>query len=74
MGKLRMLKGNLKVWNREVFEDIRTKKKEILGKIEEIDSLKLGGLVDRSLSVRDDLKRDFEELIRKENVNWSRKA
>lgn len=50
-------------------------KKEILGKIEEIDSLKLGGPVGRSLRVeRDDLKRDFQELIRKENVSWSQKA
>lgn len=75
MGKLRRLQGNLKVWNRDVFGDIRLRKKEILGRIEEIHCLELGGPLERSLRVeREDLKRVFVELIRKENVSWNRKA
>lgn len=41
MGKLRVLKGNLIVWSREVFGDILIRKKEILAIIDEIDNLEL---------------------------------
>lgn len=49
MEKLRALKGNLKVWSREAFRNIRTKKKNIIARIDEIDTLELEGPLDSSL-------------------------
>lgn len=74
MGKLRDLKGVLKSWNREVFGDVKIKKQEILKKIEEIDQKEVDGLLDQALKAeRDGLKGEFADLIRKENISWSRK-
>lgn len=49
MKKLRALEGNLKVWSREAFRNIRTKKKNIIARIDEIDTLELEGPLDSSL-------------------------
>ena len=63
MGKLRALKGNVRVRSREVFGDVKTRKKEILARMEEIDALELE-------AKRDGLKGIFVDLIRKESISW----
>lgn len=74
MGKLRDLKGVLKSWNREVFGDVKIKKQEILKKIEEIDEKEVDGLLDQALKAeRDGLKGEFDDLIRKEKISWSKR-
>ena len=45
MRKLKSLKDKLKVWNLEVFGDIRIKEDEILKEIETLDRLDMGGLI-----------------------------
>lgn len=63
MGKLRALKGNLRIWSREVFGDVKMRKKEILVRVE-IDALELEGLLDSALrGVRDVFKGEFTDLI-----------
>jgi len=37
--KLKSLKGDLKIWNKEVFGNVYTRKKEILHEIEELDCM-----------------------------------
>lgn len=72
MGKLRALEGTLKTWNREVFGDVKIKKKEIPKRIEEIDLKEGEGLMDPALrEERDTLRGEYAEVIRKENMNWS---
>lgn len=73
MEKLRILKGLLRVWNKEVFGDIRIKK-EIIAKIDKIDAFLLEGPFDYGLiEERFSLKRNLEEVIRKDNVRWYQK-
>ena len=49
MEKLRVLKCQLKGWNREVFGDIRFKKKKIVARIDKIDALELEGSLDNAI-------------------------
>ena len=43
--KLKCLKGDLKVWNRDVFGNINTSKKRILQDIEDIDCQECNGTI-----------------------------
>lgn len=64
MEKLKCLKGKLKVWNREVFGDIRLKKNEVTARIDEIDTIELEGPLERGLKEeRVSLKGVLAELI-----------
>jgi len=77
--KLKRLKSDLKVWNRDVFGNIHTRKKYILQKIEELDCQDCAG----NLSAGDKVKRcelicDLREIekkldslmCQKARVNW----
>lgn len=57
MGKLRVLRGILRPWNKEVFSDVKTRKQEILNKSEELDPKEVEGFLDPALErERDTLK------------------
>ncbi|KAL5537608.1 hypothetical protein UlMin_044784 [Ulmus minor] len=72
--KLRVLKENIKVWNKEIFRDTRIIKKEVVDRIVEIDNKEGFQLLDvgeRELRVR--LRNQLEEIIFKEMVAWRQK-
>lgn len=57
MGKLGVLRGIFRPWNKEVFSDVKTRKQEILNKSEELDSKEVEGFLDPALErERDTLK------------------
>lgn len=66
MGKLRVLKGAFKVWNREVFRDVKRKKQEILGRIKALDDLKeRRGLEESLKEKRLSFKMEYAEVVNK---------
>lgn len=73
--KLRNLKDILKVWNMEVFGDIKIKKQELMGRIKAIDDLEEVDQLSPTLKdERLSLKAEFVEIVRKELVSWRQKA
>ena len=71
MKKLRFVKDKLKVWNKEVFGDLRVRKGIILKEIEEIDKEELEGSSSLSLlSKKVQLKNELEEIILREEMSW----
>ena len=44
MSKLKLIKGNLKKWNVEVFGDTRLKKQSLIRRIKELDAMEASGL------------------------------
>jgi len=77
--KLKCLKGDLKVWNREVFSNIETCKRRILQEIEDLDSQDCNGtLVERERLRRVELVSRLKEtnfkleslLREKARVSW----
>ena len=64
--KLKCLKGDLKVWNRDVFGNIQTSKKRIVMEIEELDCQDcIGGLVERDRLKRIELVNAMREMDKK---------
>ncbi|KAA0037601.1 pre-rRNA-processing protein ESF2 [Cucumis melo var. makuwa] len=75
MGNLRALKGNCRVWNREVFENVNTRKKEITAGIEDTMSWSWKILwIVLWKGERNVLKGEFADLIRKESISWGQKV
>ncbi|KAL5543130.1 hypothetical protein UlMin_010840 [Ulmus minor] len=73
MEKLKVLKEKIKVWNKEVFGDTRIIKKEVVGKIVEIDKKKKGNLQldDGDRELRSRLRNQLEKIVFKEMSAWS---
>ena len=64
--KLKLLKGDLKIWNRDVYGNLHTAKRNILREMEALDNLDLEGGVVGSLSlVRMELTSRLREVDRK---------
>lgn len=85
MSKLKSLKSNLKKWNKEVFGDIRTKKKkkELMKEIECIDKVELEGVATEDLiRKRKAFRNELEEVVLKEmrslrektKVKWAKEG
>ena len=61
--KLKALKEDLKIWNREVFGDIRYRRRRLMGVVLELDLKEgLGGLSSDDLHYRDVLKSEVTRL------------
>jgi hypothetical protein len=61
--KLKALKEDLKIWNREVFGDIRYRKRRLMGEVMELDLKEgLGGLPLDEILHRDGLKSEVTRL------------
>ena len=70
MGKLKCLRGELKVWNKEVFGDMRLGNKQVIAKNNEIDNLGSESSLKRDLKEeRVSLKGPLADLITKESVS-----
>ena len=65
MRRLKSLKERLKVWNREVFVDIRIKNDDVLKEIGAFDRLDMEGLITSEDHEKISLLNDFEELLLK---------
>lgn len=75
MQKLKLVKQNIEVWNKEVFGNIRDSKCSISKRIDEMDHFEEGGLMNDTLRLeRKELKERFQELVFRGKVLWRQKA
>jgi hypothetical protein len=73
--KLKALKEDLKIWNREVFGDIRYRRRRLMGVVLELDLKEgLGGLSPDDLHYRDVLKSEVTRLTHLEESSWRQKS
>ena len=74
MRKLKVIKERVKLWNREVFGNLESSKLQVMGRMEEIDSLEMQGNEVEDLRRE---KREFgvklEELTLREQIFWAQK-
>jgi hypothetical protein len=73
--KLKVLKQDLKVWNKDVFGDLSSRKLSLLREISSLDGLDEEGRldtagVDRKLNIM----RDLDQLLDLEEVSWRQKS
>ena len=73
--KLKALKENLKIWNREVFGDFRSKKRCLMGEIVVLDKKEgFGGPSPTDHLHRDELKSEVACLAQLEESSWWQKS
>ena len=73
--KLKALKEDLKIWNKEVFGDVGLKKKCVMDDILKLEEKEFrGGLSDEKHLQRDHLKADWDLLAHLNEVSWSQKS
>jgi hypothetical protein len=73
--KLKALKEDLKIWNKEVFGDVGLKKKCVMDDILKLDEKEFrGGLSDEKHLQRDHLKADWDRLAHLNEVSWRQKS
>lgn len=74
-GSLRLLKENLKTWNKEVFRNLEWRKNRVLAKITAIDRMEGQGYLVDSLKVRRaECKAEFAEIAIMEEISWRQKS
>ena len=75
MRKLQFIKAKSKVWNRDVFGDLKEEKNNIFSDISRIDSIEQEGNLTHDLYLLGALrKRELETLLLKEEVHWRQKS
>ncbi|KAL7197925.1 hypothetical protein ACSBR2_020448 [Camellia fascicularis] len=75
MRKLKLVKEKVKCWNRVVFGNLESSKKEVMSRIGELDALELqGALAEPFRRERLELRLKLEELTFRELVSWAQKA
>ena len=73
--KLQLIKAKLKVWNRDVFGDLKEEKNNILSNISRIDSAEQEGNLTHDLYLLRALrKRELEILLLKEEIHLRQKS
>lgn len=73
--KLKLLRDRLRVWNREVFGNVETRKDSILNEIKCLDAKEeLEGLSEKERSICISLKGYFEKTLLMEDVMWQQKS
>ena len=73
--KLNALKGILKVWNKEVFGRVETKKKETLRRISFWDDLeKVKELTLEEVEDKEKAKEEYKKWVDMEEVSWRHKS
>ncbi|RVW83303.1 Transposon TX1 uncharacterized 149 kDa protein [Vitis vinifera] len=75
MRKLKFIKSKLKEWNTRVFGDLRERKKHILTDLGRIDRIEQEGNLNLELVSERILRRkELEDLLLKEEVQWRQKS
>ncbi|RVX13392.1 Transposon TX1 uncharacterized 149 kDa protein [Vitis vinifera] len=75
MRKLKFIKSKLKEWNTRVFGDLRERKKHILTDLGRIDRIEQEGNLNSDLVSERTLRRkELEDLVLKEEVQWRQKS
>ena len=70
-----MLKGFLKVWNRDVFGNLEVKKTEALNQVAALDVLESSyPLTPDELGIREEAKDNFKKWAMMEEVFWRQKS
>jgi hypothetical protein len=73
--KLKALKADLKLWNREVVGDIRFRKRKHMGEVLELDVKEgCGGLSLAEIQLREVLKVEVNRLAQLEECSWRKKS
>ena len=73
--KLKALKADLKVWNREVVGDIQFKKRRHMGEVMELDEKEgIGGLSPSEFQLQEVLKTEVNRLAQLEECSWRQKS
>ena len=73
--KLKALKEDLKIWNREVFGDVCGKKSSVMRELMDLDVKEgLGGLDPEEHHLRDELKYEVARLAHLEESSWRQKS
>lgn len=72
--KLKSLKQNLRVWNREVFGDLGFRKSDLLVELANLDGLDERGIIDEAgRDRRLEVSKELEKLISMEEMCWRQK-
>ena len=75
MRKLKFIKSKLKEWNIVAFGDLRERKKHILTDLGRIDRIEQEGNLNLDMVSERTLKRkELEDLLLKEEVQWRQKS
>jgi hypothetical protein len=73
--KLKTLKEDLKIWNREVFGDVGLKKNGVMVDLLQLDEKEYQGLLSsKDRLQRDDLKAEWDKLAHLDEVSWRQKS
>lgn len=73
--KLKLLKEDLKVWNREVFGKLKVRINSLAEEIRKLDKkVGTGGLSDEEEIHKVDLKRELGRLLTCEKISWKQKS
>ncbi len=73
--KLKALKEDLKLWNKNTYGDVGLKKNRAMGDILRLDEKEFqGGLTPEERLVREDLKIEVERLAHLKEVSWRQKS
>uniref|UniRef100_A0A2N9FT22 Reverse transcriptase domain-containing protein n=1 Tax=Fagus sylvatica TaxID=28930 RepID=A0A2N9FT22_FAGSY len=73
--KLKALKEDLKIWNREVFGDVGLKKKGVMVDLLQLDEKEYQGLLSpKDRLQKDDLKAEWDKLAHLDEVSWRQKS
>ena len=73
--KLQHLKEQLKVWNREVLKNIFVDKLRQEDQLEKVNKVVMHGGMDKALfSKEQQLKKEYEEFLYKEEIFWRQKS
>ena len=73
--KLKALKEDLKIWNKEVFGDVGLRKKEVMAEIGKLDEQEFQGVIsDEDRVQRDQLRAEWDSLAHLDEISWRQKS
>ena len=73
--KLKALKEDLKIWNKEVFGDVGLKKKGVMNDILRFDEKEFQGVFsDEEQVQRDQLRAEWDHLAHLDEISWRQKS
>nr|XP_033510991.1 uncharacterized protein LOC117275774 [Nicotiana tomentosiformis] len=73
--KLKLLKKDIKKWNKEVFGRVEDRKKKALGRLEELDHQQCGvqGVAELKAE-KESIYKELEEIAKAEETSWRQKS
>uniref|UniRef100_A0A2N9GAG5 Reverse transcriptase domain-containing protein n=1 Tax=Fagus sylvatica TaxID=28930 RepID=A0A2N9GAG5_FAGSY len=73
--KLKALKEDLKIWNKEVFGDVGLRKKEVMTEIGRLDEQEFQGVLsDEERVQRAQLRTEWDSLAHLDEISWQQKS